>query len=162
MNQEDNGERNYKKPKINREDGLNIDYDRKELKKYLPHLMDEIAEQKKSLKINSVDYNVESIENKSSHAQPKVNNSHIEELTNPSVIDFIRRCSTNLEAEEILQYLLNKNEISQEQYNSIKKKISQENGLKNLIELHGGFKRPGYYLRKYYLKTKTSELEKND
>jgi hypothetical protein len=158
MNKTEDNKDNFKKPKINRENGLNVDYDRNELNKYLPHLMEEMQEQKKMLKIDSIDYDVESIEGETNENEI---NSNREELTDPTVIDFIRRCSNKEQAMEILDFLLNKEEISTEEYQKFKKKISKKNGLKDLIEECGGFKRPGYYLRKYYFKTKDLKREKN-
>ncbi len=158
MNKKENNKNNFKKPKINRENGLNVDYDKNELSKYLPHLMNEMQEEKKMLKIDSIDYDVESIGEETNENEM---NSNIKELTNPTVIDFIRRCSHKEQAIEILNFLLNEEELSKEEYEKFKKKISKRNGLKDLIEEYGGFKRPGHYLRKYYFKRKGSKIEKN-
>jgi len=158
MNKKEDNQENFKKPKINREKGLNVDYDKNELSKYLPHLMKEMQEQKKILKIDSIDYDVESIEEE---INGNGTTSNIEELKNPTFVDFIRRCSTKDQALEILDFLLNKEEISTEEYEKFKKKISKKNGLNDLIEQYGGFKRPGYYLRKYYFKKKDSKIKKN-
>jgi hypothetical protein len=123
MNKTEDNKDNFKKPKINRENGLNVDYDRNELNKYLPHLMEEMQEQKKMLKIDSIDYDVESIEGETNENEI---NSNREELTDPTVIDFIRRCSNKEQAMEILDFLLNKEEISTEEYQKFKKKISKK------------------------------------
>ena len=139
----------FKKAKINDKNGLNISYDKKELEKFMPSLISEISKKDKSLKIDSVKYNVEQIEKKSDHI---IQSSIPNELINPGAIDFIRRCTTTEEAFEILDYLLRRRELSNQEYKEYKKKISQEGGLHKFIEECGGFKKPGYYERKYYKK----------
>ena len=57
-----------------------------------------------------------------------------EELRNPGAIDFIRRCKTNEEAMEILDYLLKREELTPERYKELSNQISQEGGLKKLID----------------------------
>lgn len=138
-----------KTPKVNDKDGLNIAYDREELKTYYPHLMNEISEKKKSVSIDSVEMSIEQDNKKENSDQ---NEFVSEELTNPGAIDFIRRCNNDDEVIEILDYLLKRNEINSEEYNSLKNYIIDEGGLKDLIEKCGGHKEPGYYLRKYYYK----------
>ncbi|MFW9973268.1 MAG: DUF2095 family protein, partial [Candidatus Odinarchaeota archaeon] len=71
---------------------------------------------------------------------------------NPGIIDFLRRCTKNEEANEILDYLMERKEITQQDYSKYKNIISQEGGLKQLIDESGGLKRPGYYMKKYYKK----------
>jgi hypothetical protein len=152
MKKESEKEHDFKKAKVNRENGLNISYDQEELKTFLPHLLEEIKGREESVKIDGVDYEVEQSEaesQKESGRKP----SNLEELRNPKAIDFIRRCSTRKEAREILDYLLKREEISEEKASSIKKKLKKENGLEELIEKSGGFKKPGYYMRKYYMQT---------
>jgi hypothetical protein len=148
----------FRKAKINRENGLNLNYDKKELDKYIPHLMEEVENKKQVLKIDSIDYDVESPKIASNKEK---DNSIPEVLTNPTAIDFIRRCSTKSEAIEILDYLVEKEELSKENYLKIKEKIEKKNGLKTLIDENGGFKKPGYYFRKYYLKSTDKKANHN-
>jgi len=138
--------KNFDKAKIKREKGLNVSYDKQELKTILPHLMEELSEGKKSIKIDSVEYNVE----KSEEAEKKNKECIGEDLSNPKTIDFIRRCRTKKEAYEILEYLLKRNEISEKEYKDFEGIIKNESDLQKLIKDSGGFKRPGYYMRKYY------------
>ena len=70
-------------------------------------------------------------------------------MINPEAIDFLRRCHNNKEAFEILDYLLKRKELTLQDYNSYKKQIMQNGGLKKLIDESGGFKRLGYYERKF-------------
>jgi hypothetical protein len=137
--------------KVNIEDsnGLKITYDKDEISNKFPHLIEEITTRKKSLKIESIDMNVEQEKEKKSQES---NNLYPNELYNPEAIDFLRRCTNNKDAIDILDYLIERKEITLEDYHRLKNIISQEGGLKRLIEESGGLKRPGYYMRKYYKK----------
>ncbi|MFX0146484.1 MAG: DUF2095 family protein [Candidatus Hodarchaeota archaeon] len=140
-----------KEPKINDFEGLHINYETSELEKQFPNLMSEISNRKKALRINSVNLNVEDNDDAKDMGL-KGTIDYQEDLKNPGVIDFIRRCSSQNEAFEILDFLLKRKEISNEEYKKIKNRIKKKNGLKKLIEKYGGFKKPGYYERKFYSK----------
>jgi len=150
MNGKSKEDTEYDKVKIKNEDGLNVSYDKNELDQFLPHLMDEIINKEKSIQINSIDYDVE--ESKQLE-EKKV--SCLDNLSNPKAIDFIRRCSSNEEAIEILDYLLERDEITREEYRELKNQI--DNGLEKFIKQSGGFKEPGYYIRKYYYNQETNK-----
>ncbi|MFX0024842.1 MAG: DUF2095 family protein [Candidatus Hermodarchaeota archaeon] len=139
----------FKKPKIIDFDGLKIAYEKTELEKQFPNLMSEISNKKKSIKIDSVDFNIES---KSKAKNLTKTEDYKEDLINPGVIDFIRRCTNNSEALEILEYLLKRKEINLEFYKKLKNQIRKKDGLEKLIKDCGGLKKPGYYERKYYSK----------
>lgn len=139
----------FKKVKIKEKNGLNISYDKNELEKFVPTLISEISNEKKTLKIDSVEINSEKTANKQELLPESCSTN---ELINPGAIDFIRRCSTNEEAFEILNYLLKRKELTANEYKEFTRKLSQKDGLKNLIEESGGFKKPGYYVEKYYKK----------
>lgn len=163
MKKENKNEKSFKKAQVERDNGLNVNYDKNELDEFLPHLMEEITSRKKSISIDSVDYEVEQQEslNKEEKEQEEV---CFDNLRNPKAIDFIRRCSNSNQAIEILDYLLKREEISSKEFIQYRKIIEQENGLSNLIEKSGGFKKPGYYLRKYYNKNikKDQSLKSNE
>ena len=130
------------KIKVENKEGLTVSYDKDELKEKFPHLATEIAGKKKSVKIDS-------IENDTDLKQSKVELSYPDELVNPSAIDFLRRCTNNDEALNILDYLLKQKEISEKDYDSFKNQILKGEGLKEFIDKHGGFKGFGYYEKKY-------------
>ena len=138
-----------KKVEIEDSNGLKITYDKNELSNQFPHLIEEISTRKKSLKIESVDMNVEQ---KNEETPQKSNNLSPDELYNPGVIDFLRRCTNKEDAIDILEYLMERKEIPPEDYIKYMNIISQEGGLKQLIDQYGGLKRSGYYMRKYYKK----------
>jgi len=130
------------KIKVENKEGLTVSYDKDELKEKFPHLATEIVGKKKSVKIDS-------IENNTILKQSEAEISNPDELRNPSAIDFLRRCTNNDEALNILDYLLKKKEISEKDYNSFKNQIIEGEGLNKFIEKHGGFKGHGYYESKY-------------
>ncbi len=148
-----------KKSEINREDGLKILYDKEELKKYFPNLTSEIIQGKKKIPINAVRVKKDSIEKEKTDPFK----DYKEDLKNPGVFDFIRRCSTLNDALDILDYLLKRNEISKDLYTMLKSIISQDGGLSNLVNKIGGYKEPGYYQKKYYKKYLTkNDLDNNN
>jgi len=138
-----------KKPKIIDFDGLKIAYEKSELEKQYPNLISEISNKKKSIKIDSVDFNIESKCKAKNITKTK---DYKEDLNNPGVIDFVRRCTNNDEALEILDYLFKRKEINLQFYKKLKNQISKKDGLKKLIKECGGPKKPGYYERKYHSK----------
>ncbi|MFO8019288.1 MAG: DUF2095 family protein [Promethearchaeia archaeon] len=158
---EKEGKNQFKKPKINKDNGLSIGYDKDEFEKFFPSLSKEIARGKRSLKIEGIDLEVEEEKKKEKEKQKRKQENKSsdppDELVNPGVTDFLRRCKTKGEAIEILDYLLKREEISKTQHKKILKKISTKGGLKRYIEESGGFKKPGYYIRKYYNKGKKTK-----
>ncbi|MFX0040791.1 MAG: DUF2095 family protein [Candidatus Heimdallarchaeota archaeon] len=147
MNKNDKNRKDHKKVEIEESNGLNISYNRTDFNKQFPHLIEEISKKKKSLKIDSININTDQTNMENTQES---NNSYPNELYNPGVIDFLRRCTENEDAINILDYLMRRNEITQQEYHNYRKIISQEGGLKQLIDQFGGLKRPGYYMKKYY------------
>ena len=60
----------------------------------------------------------------------------------PGVIDFIRRCTNEVQALEIIEYLKNREEITHEESERLCRQLEEE-GLKSF----GKRKEPGYYER---------------
>jgi hypothetical protein len=147
----------FNKTKITDNNGLKVSYDKIELDEHLPHLMSEVSENKKSLKIDSVKFKIEQEFEETIHNSNKY---YPEELYNPKAIDFIRRCTKDEEAIEILDYLLKRKEISKEEYTLFKNQILLKDGLKKLIKECGGFKESGYYERKFRNITEQRNSEK--
>ena len=139
---------------INEENGLNINYDKQELMDRYPNLMSEIDDGQKAMKIDAVQNKVEQ------GITPDNEFKYCEDLSNPGAIDFIRRCKTKEEAITVLDYLLNRKELSKENHTFLIKKVNEVDGLKNLIEQCGGHKTPGYYMKKYYSDQKINNLKK--
>jgi len=149
MEKNNKDEKDHKKVEIEESNGLKIAYNKDEFNKQFPHLIKEISSKKKTIKINSYRADIEQNQEEKSL---KSNELYPNELYNPEAIDFLRRCTREEDALDILDYLLERNEITKQDYNKYKTIISQEGGLKRLINEFGGLKRPGYYMRKYYKK----------
>jgi len=112
----------------------------------VPHLINELSEKTHTLKIDSVNLEVEDIKEE----ENQIKNDLIpKELVNPGVIDFIRRCKTKGEAIEILDFCLKRGEIGRDEYEKYKSIIMQKGGLDRIIKENGGRKDHGYYERKY-------------
>ena len=110
-----------KKAIIEDKNGLNIAYDRNQFENNFPNLISEITDKKKLVKIDSVGVEIE----KEGEVMDQSENRCVpKELINPGAIDFLRRCSTKEEAIEILDYLLNKKELTVHEYKEYKKKNS--------------------------------------
>ncbi|MEJ5292336.1 MAG: DUF2095 family protein [Candidatus Methanosuratincola sp.] len=62
----------------------------------------------------------------------------------PSVIDFLQRCSTDEEGLEVIDFLEKRGEISEAYANSLRKKIA-ESGIRSF----GKKRESGYYFKKF-------------
>ncbi len=138
------------------EEGLKISYDKAKLERQIPRLMRELTEKNKSLKIKSIDYEIERCDEEPQLVQV---NNYRKDLRNPGAIDFIRRCTENEEAFAILDYLLERKELTLQEYNVLNNRIKEEGGLQKLINEYGGIKTPGYFERKYH---RAKNLTNND
>ena len=116
---------------------VSMELDEKTFRKLFPHLAEEVLSGKtKKVRITSVRWDAEAGEKAVSG----------ENLTGymPDAVDFIRRCRTVEEAEEIIEYLKRRGEISEEYAERLRKQLKTR-GLRSF----GSWKEPGYYLRKY-------------
>ncbi len=95
-----------------------IEYDIRKFKKLFPHLAKELLE-----------------------GPPKLGKDPLRGFM-PGAVDFIRRARTPKEAEEVIDYLEKKGEITKEEADALRKQL-REKGL----ESFGKRKKPGYYFR---------------
>lgn len=102
-----------------------------EFKENFPNLSREIGG-KGTMKINSV--------RSSSKEGEKI--AHAEHGYEPTAVDYIRRCSTDEQALEIINYLESKGEIEDDYAKRLRRQLA-ENGLSSF----GKRKKPGYYER---------------
>lgn len=102
-NDENIEKRSCKNPKIEEKNGLNVRYDKKELERYFPHLIKEISNKEKAIKIDSIDFETQQYVEETGNNKVFPNS---DELTNPGALEFLRRCTNKEEAIEILDYLL--------------------------------------------------------
>jgi len=108
---------------------LNID-----INKHFPHLAKEIRRKtSKELSIESVRFH-----------DNKVKDSENVELKDPDIISFLRRCETNEEGLEIINYMLRRKEISEDYAESLKIQLKTKG-----IRSFGTKKDAGYYEKTY-------------
>ena len=84
--------------------------DKKSLKKMFPNLYNELETGEAKVPINAVRKNPEAIENaecEEDEFEPTVLPDKLRHF-NPSAVDFIRRCDTEAQAEEIIAYYAKK------------------------------------------------------
>ena len=101
-----------------------------DFKEYFPSIYEEIVESNHELEEN---------ETRTSTGSKSVRKFR---GYNPSITDFICRCKTDEEALEIIKYMLEKGEITEEEEKAIKKQL-EEKGL----ESFGPHREAGYYER---------------
>ena len=90
--------------------------DKKSLKKMFPHLYEELEEGEVKVPINAVRKDADAIEN-SECEEPELEPTVLPDKLrhfNPTAVDFLRRCDTDVQAEEIIGYLEKKGEITKE------------------------------------------------
>ena len=110
-----------------------MEIDKERFKKMFPYLAEELENQEHRVPITSVRSDLHTGEKSSSRGL----DSYM-----PDVIDFIRRCDNEQQAEEIINYLEKRKEISHEYARRLKRQL-KENGVRSF----GSKKEEGYYFR---------------
>jgi len=105
---------------------------KKELGEDFPALSEELEEGKTKV------YKVEGVRTDSE----KSGESGTEQTFMPDVVDYIRRCDTESQAVEIIDFMVKRREISESEASEIKKKLRSE-GLRSF----GAKKEKDHYLR---------------
>ena len=110
-----------------------MEIDKKRLRKMFPHLSQEMEGKEYGIAITSVRSDLPTGEKASS-----------KKFTNymPDVIDFIRRCDNEQQAEEIIVYLEERREISKDYAKRLRKQL-KEKGVRSF----GSKKEDDYYLK---------------
>ncbi len=122
-------------PEANHRVGMELD--EKTFRKLFPHLAEEVLSGKtKRVRIAGVRWDVEV-------GEKAVSGESLSGYM-PDVVDFIRRCRTVEEAEEIIAYLERRGEISKEYADRLRRQLKTR-GLRSF----GSWKEPGYYLKRY-------------
>ncbi|MCD6444465.1 DUF2095 family protein [Candidatus Bathyarchaeota archaeon] len=102
----------------------------KTFRKRFPHLAKELESGAQTVRIGGVrSYEAEGFD----------------ELRMPDAVSYLRRCETEEQALEIIEYLERKGKISKDYAESLRKQL-REKGVRSF----GPLKKPGYYLRRYY------------
>lgn len=104
---------------------------RKRLVKVFPHLAEEIDQGQNTVSIDS--YREDSVDAGSNGIGGYSN-------YDPTVLDFIRRCDTEEQAKEIIDFMEKRGEISRDYAEDLRLRISKE-GLRSI----GKKKNPGFY-----------------
>lgn len=126
--------------------------DKKSLKKMFPNLYRELEDGEVKVPINEVRKNP--LEAEEAVTDEECEECSEEEFTsctetpdtlrhfNPSAVDFIRRCDTEAQAEEIIAYLQKKGEITQETAQQLRCQLKQDG-----VRSFGPKKEEYYYFR---------------
>jgi len=112
--------------------GRHVEIDKELFKKLFPNLAKELGSEENKVVINSVRTGTEKAE------KDALENFH---HYSPSVVDFIRRCDTHEQAEEVIAYLEKRGEISREHAETLRKQL-KKHGLRSF----GSRKEENYYL----------------
>lgn len=113
-----------------------MELDEKTFKKLFPNLYREIVEKKMSFSIDGVRTSIEEgeTESKKSRDVPFM----------PTPIDYLRRCESDEEALEVIDYLEKRKEITSEEAEKLRKQIKVHG-----VRSFGSKKEWGYYSEKY-------------
>ncbi len=111
-----------------------MEIDKENFKKLFPNLAKELESGENKVAINSVRTDPQTGE--SAHSRNFVNYM-------PDVIDFIRRCDTEQQAEEIIAYMEKRKEITKQYAKKLRKQL-KEKGVRSF----GPKKEENYYLKR--------------
>lgn len=113
-----------------------MDLDKESIKKMFPNLTKELQMKENKVQVNSIRTAQEDGE--------KAAASERFDHYMPDVIDFIRRCDTDKQAKEIIDYMEKRGEIDQEYALKLKKQLRQKG-----VRSFGSKKEHDYYLKHY-------------
>ncbi|MEM2440298.1 MAG: DUF2095 family protein [Candidatus Bathyarchaeia archaeon] len=118
-----------------------MEFDKETFKKLFPNLAKEMELGENKVSINSIRTDMEESEKT---ASGKRRNS-VDPFANynPDVIDFLRRCDTEEQAEEIIAYMEKRGEITSEYAAKLRKQL-KEKGVRSF----GPKKEDNYYLKR--------------
>lgn len=111
-----------------------MEFDKEAFKKMFPNLAKELGTDENKVAINSVRTDVTTGE-KASSSERFVHYM-------PDVIDFVRRCDTETQAEEIIEYLEKRGEIDRQYASKLRKQL-KEKGVRSF----GPKKEENYYFK---------------
>lgn len=110
-----------------------MDIDRRQLKKRFPHLAQEMEDGETKVSMTSIRSDTETGERAVSKKF---------EGYNPDVIDFLRRCDNEEQAEEVIKFLLKKKEISRDYASRLRRQLKGKG-----VRSFGSKKEGDYYVR---------------
>jgi len=112
-----------------------MEIDRKAFRKLFPNLYREMELKKMSVSIDAVRLDREEAEKEASRPRAP---------TAPTPMDYLRRCDTDEEAMEVIEYLERKREISSDLAKRLREQVSRRG-----VRSFGRKKEWGYYSTKY-------------
>jgi hypothetical protein len=115
-------------------EGVSAELDRESLKKMFPNLARELQADENKVRVNSVRTDQEEGQ------RVAVSQSFDDYM--PDAVDFIRRCDTEEQVEEIIRYLEKRGEIDKEYAQKLRKQL-KEKGVRSF----GTKKEQDYYLK---------------
>lgn len=110
-----------------------MEINKDQFKRMFPNLAEEVSEGEKRVTINSVRSNTKTAE-KAAKAQKSLSNY------DPDIIDFLRRCDNDQQAEEIITYMEKRGEITHNYAQKLRQQL-QKKGVRSF----GSKKEEGYY-----------------
>jgi hypothetical protein len=110
-----------------------VEIDKKSFKKMFPHLSKELEGGKSKVSIDSVRTDSDNAEKSLSD---KFRNY------DPTVVDFIQRCDTEMQAEMIIAYLEKRGELTKEYAKKLRKQLKKEG-----VRSFGSKKEENYYFK---------------
>ncbi len=110
-----------------------MNLDRESFKKMFPNLAKEIGSDESKVSVNSVRTEI------STGERAAASRRYVSYM--PDVIDFVRRCDTAQQAEEIISYMERRGEIEKSYAQKLRKQL-KEKGVRSF----GSKKEDGYYL----------------
>lgn len=123
-----------------------MDIDRKSIKKMFPNLARELEGDENKVQIESVQTDASKAEEiLNEGATPVSGKTDLADKFrnyNPTVEDFIRRCDNETQAEEIVSYLLNREEITPESGERIREQLRKDG-----VRSFGPKKEDNYYFK---------------
>jgi hypothetical protein len=114
---------------------------KKSLKEMFPNLMKELEGEENKVKIDSVQDDAESPEEETLSDNETVLPDKFQHY-NPDVIDFLRRCDTEAQAEEIITYLQKRGELTKDHACKLRTQLKKEG-----VRSFGAKKEENYYFK---------------
>jgi hypothetical protein len=110
-----------------------VEIDKKSFKKMFPNLSEELEGGESKVSINSVRTDSDNAEK----SLPEKFRNY-----NPTVVDFIRRCDTEAQAEAIIAYLEKRGELTKEYARELRKQLKRKG-----VRSFGSKKEENYYFK---------------
>ncbi|MDH5447625.1 MAG: DUF2095 domain-containing protein [Candidatus Bathyarchaeota archaeon] len=110
-----------------------MEIDEDQLKRTFPNLAKEMKMSKQKITVNSIRSDTKAAQ-KAAKTQKNLSNY------NPDVIDFLRRCDKEQQAEEIITYMENRGEITRSYAQKLRQQLKKKG-----VRSFGSKKEEGYY-----------------